>query len=472
MAARGSAASRGRRWLAGGLAVACAWSGTALGAEGFEEDARRTLEALLRVDTSHGNETAALRPIAARLEQAGVKVELLEAAPGRANLVARLPGTGGKRPLLLGAHVDVVPVEGQPWTSPPFTPTEREGYLVARGINDDKAMAAGFVAIVLEAARQKVRLERDLLLVLTADEERGGAEGMGWLVEHRPELREAEYMLGEDGDVQLGPGGEAVQTLWVDVDEKASWSFRLVAKGRGGHSSRPWSDTDPVAQLARALLRVAGHRWPWRVLPVVQGSLRAMAGRSAPALAAALTHAAEGAPSPADEQLLAADPLLNALTRSTCVATMLQAAPAANILPDTAEATVNCRLLPDEVPEAFLAELQRVVGDPEVRVTPLGASPRLPGALGVDQAFLAAVRRVAATQWPGAEVVPTIATGGSDARFLRRYGVKAFGVGRLPGTAEELRLGHAGHGADERRLVRWIPGYFRYLKALVVEVAR
>jgi acetylornithine deacetylase/succinyl-diaminopimelate desuccinylase-like protein len=293
-----------RGLLAAYLALAFVSGGAALGAESMEEDARRTLDALLRVDTSHGNETAALAPLAARLEQAGVKVEILESAPGRGNLVARLPGTGAKRPLLLGAHVDVVPVEGQPWTSPPFTPTERDGYLVARGVNDDKAMAAGFVAIVLEAARQKVRLQRDLLLVLTADEERGGAGGMGWLVEHRPELREAEYMVGEDGDVQLAPGGEAVQTVWVDVDEKASWRFRLVVKGRAGHSSRPWTDRDPVAQLARALVRVAEHRFPARALPVVREALRHMAGGSPPALGAALTRAsaATGALAPTDSR--------------------------------------------------------------------------------------------------------------------------------------------------------------------------
>jgi acetylornithine deacetylase/succinyl-diaminopimelate desuccinylase-like protein len=277
--------------------------------DAFEAEARSLLDELLRVDTSNGHETAALAPLAARLRDAGVEVEVVEPSPGRGNLVARLPGSGKARPIILAAHVDVVPVEGQPWTSPPFTPTERDGYLVARGVNDDKAMAAGFVALVLDLGRRHVRPKRDLVLVLTADEERGGAQGMGWLAENRPALREAEYLLGEDGDVQLSPDGGAVEAVTVDVAEKISWSFRLAVKGRPGHSSRPWTDGDPVLTLARALVKVGAHRFPARVLPVVREALAFEAGRSPAALSAALKRTADaGVLAPDDEPLVAADP--------------------------------------------------------------------------------------------------------------------------------------------------------------------
>ena len=126
----------------------------AVAASPVEVKARQILDEILRVDTSHGNETGALQPLLVRFQRAGVRAQILESAPGRGNLVARLPGTGAMRPLLLLAHIDVVPVEGQPWTVAPFQPTEKDGYLYARGVNDDKAMAAAFSAIALEAARR------------------------------------------------------------------------------------------------------------------------------------------------------------------------------------------------------------------------------------------------------------------------------------------------------------------------------
>src|SRR5438045_2197981 len=156
------------------LALAC----VALAATAVETEARQILDQLLRVDTSHGNETAALQPVLARFQQAGIRAQILESAPGRGNLIARVPGTGKKRPLLLLAHIDVVPVEGQPWTVPPFQPTEKEGFLFARGVSDDKAMAAAFTAIALEAARSPQKLSRDLIVALTAGEETGGLVGV------------------------------------------------------------------------------------------------------------------------------------------------------------------------------------------------------------------------------------------------------------------------------------------------------
>src|SRR3982750_3780319 len=170
------------------LALTC----VALAATAVETEAREILDRLLRVDTSQGNETAALQPVLARFQEAGVKAQILESAPGRGNLIARVPGSGKKRPLLLLAHVDVVPVEGQPWTVEPFTPTEKEGFLYGRGVSDDKAMAAAFVAIALEQARSQKPLSRDLIVALTAGEETGGAAGVRWLVQNHRDLLDAE----------------------------------------------------------------------------------------------------------------------------------------------------------------------------------------------------------------------------------------------------------------------------------------
>src|SRR5438552_17073415 len=155
------------------LALTC----TLLAATPVESEAREILNELLRVDTSHGNETAALKPMLDRFQKAGVPAQLIESAPGRGNLVARVRGTGAKKPLLLLAHIDVVPVEGQPWTVPPFEPTERDGFLWGRGVGDDKSMAAAITAVTLDLARKKTRLARDVIVALTAGEERGGFAG-------------------------------------------------------------------------------------------------------------------------------------------------------------------------------------------------------------------------------------------------------------------------------------------------------
>src|SRR5438445_11333817 len=171
----------------------------AVAASPVEAEARQILAEILCVDTSHGNETVAVQPLLVRGQRAGVRAQILESAPGRGNLVARVPGTGAMRPLLLRAHVDVVPVEGQPWSVPPFQPTEKDGYLYARGVSDDKAMASAFAAIALEAARSQQKLGRDLIVALTAGEETGGLAGARWLAQHHRDPNDPELAPNQGG---------------------------------------------------------------------------------------------------------------------------------------------------------------------------------------------------------------------------------------------------------------------------------
>src|SRR5271170_6286931 len=192
----------------------------------FVDDTRSTLEALVAVDTSHGHETDALRPIADRL-RASMPVELVESAPGRGNLVARYKGSGAKRPLLLIAHVDVVPVEGQPWTVAPFQITEKDGFLYGRGVNDDKGMAAVIVALADEMARTKPVLSRDVIFALTAGEETGGASGAQWLAQNRKDLIDAEIALNEGGHARLDDEGNRITEVDLGVAEKTFQSYRF-----------------------------------------------------------------------------------------------------------------------------------------------------------------------------------------------------------------------------------------------------
>src|SRR2546428_2915538 len=300
------------------LALTCA----ALAAGPVETEAREILDQLLRVDTSHGNETAALRPLLARFERAGIQAQILESAPGRGNLVARVRGTGARRPLLLLAHVDVVPVEGQPWTVPPFQPTEKDGYLYARGVSDDKAMASAFAAIALEAARSQQKLGRDLILALTAGEETGGLAGARWLAQNHRDLIDAELALNEGGALIVKPDLSRMESVQIGVAEKIFQSYGLSVKGKGGHSSVPPTDFDPVVTLSRALQRIGELRFPAKVLPESREGIALQAAREKPPPPTALGHVVQtGAVSPQADAVLSKDRLGDPQGRTTRAAT-------------------------------------------------------------------------------------------------------------------------------------------------------
>ena len=450
------------------LALTCA----ALAASPVETEAREILDQLLRVDTSHGNETAALRPLLARFEQAGVKAQLIESAPGRGNLVAWVRGTGAKRPLLLLAHIDVVPVEGQPWTVPPFQPTEKDGYLYARGVSDDKAMAAAFTAIALEAARNRQKLARDLIVALTAGEETGGLVGARWLAQNHRQMIDAELALNEGGALVVSDDLSRMESVQIGVAEKTFQSFGLTVKGKGGHSSVPPTDVDPVVTLARALQRVGELRFPAKVLPESREGIALMARHEKPPLSTALDHVAQtGTVSPQDDAVVGKDRLANAQVRTTCVTTMLRASPQDNVLPTTAEATVNCRILPDETREQTQARLAQAIGDPAVVVKPLediGFAKPSPISGPVNEAIHAAAR----TLWGDVAVSHSMGAGATDSRHLREIGIQSYGLGGAPGTQEDQRAGRAAHGADERRPIRWMGDGVRFLREVTLLLAR
>lgn len=434
--------------------------------------ARSTLSTLVAVDTSHGHETELLRPIAERFRAAGLAVELLESAEGRGNLVARYKGTGKKRPLLLIAHVDVVPVEGQPWTVPPFQITEKDGFLFGRGVNDDKGMAAVMVAIALEMAKTKPALSRDVIFALTAGEETGGAPGARWLAQNHKELIDAEIALNEGAGERLDDTAARIVEVGIGAAEKTFQDYKVVVKGKGGHSSIPPTDSDPVLTLAKALVKIAEYRFPPRVLPAVRDEIAVEAKLESGPLATAMTKiAASGKVSPEDEAVIAKDRVVNAHLRTTCVTTQLVGSPQDNVLPTSAEATVNCRILPDETPEQTLATLRQVIADPAVEVSVVGDfgfGPYSP----VDGEVPAAMRKVSAKLWPGAPVVPTMSTGATDSRHLRAIGIRAYGIGVSPISKPEALAGRSAHGPDERRPARWLGDGVRYLKAVTYELAR
>jgi len=434
---------------------------------------RAILDELVKVDTSHGNETQLLRPVKARLAAAGITGEIIESGPGRGSYVGRIKGTGAKKPLILLAHVDVVPVDGQPWTTKPFVPTEKDGYLYGRGVNDDKGMAASIIVVAEELAKRKPRPSRDVIIMLTAGEETGGTVGVRWLVEHRKDLfGDAEIALNEGGSLLVGADGD-IRSVGIGVAEKTFQSFRLTVKGKGGHSSQPPTDGDAATTLSRALVKVGEHSFPMRVLPQVKDSLSHSSQREKSPLGPALAHAVASAPkvSPADEKIIATDRTYNALLRTTCVTTMLKGSPQDNVLPTEVEAVVNCRILPGETVSQTQKILADLVADKGVTIAPydeVGEGP----IEDLSGDVVAAVKVAAGKVFPTSHVVGTMSTGATDSRHLRGAGIHSFGISTSAVALDDVRKGLVAHGPDERRLVKWIDKGTEFLRVTVDELVK
>jgi len=434
----------------------------------YEAEDRQILEELVATDTSHGNETKALEPIAERYKRAGVPVQILESGPGRGNLIARLKGEGKKKPILLIAHIDVVPVEGQPWTVPAFTPTEKDGFLSGRGVNDDKAMAAAIVATTLEMARAKAPLSRDVIVALTAGEETGGMAGARWLAEKHKDLIDAEVALNEGGALRVDDAMTKVEQVSIGVSEKQFQSYRLIVRGNGGHSSVPPVENDPATVLARALVKIGEHRFPARLLPEVKNVLSAEIARAKPENVAALKHVVASAPkiAPQDDKVLSKERIYNAQIRTTCVTTMLQGSPQDNVLPTTAEATVNCRVLPGETLADTQASLAKAMGNPAIEIVPgpsFGESPGSPA----DGEVFDAVKKVSGSMLGGPPVLASMVSGATDSRYLRAVGIRSYGISPVAGSLREIMASHMAHGPDERAPVKWIGEGAKFFRELV-----
>jgi acetylornithine deacetylase/succinyl-diaminopimelate desuccinylase-like protein len=429
---------------------------------------RDLLGELVAADTSNppGNEARAVALGARRLAAAGIPYEVSEFAPGRENLIARLRGSGAKRPLLVLAHTDVVGAEGQSWTSDPHRMVERDGFLVGRGVLDDLGMAAVALEVVVLLAEARVPLERDVILAWTGNEESGGS-GIGWQLEQHPESLDAEIALNEGGLPLLDADGR-IRQIEMQAAEKLYQDFTVVAEGPTGHSSVPMPG-NPIYRIARALDRLAAHAFPARLLPVTRAWLAARAPLETTERAAAMRAvAASGSDLPADAlAVLEADPILAATLRTTCVATMVEGGTRVNALPARATANVNCRILPDETTADVERQLATVFDDPSLTVTPtrdFGHAPASP----LEGTVPDAIRSVTRAMWPEAAIVPFLGRGASDSRHLRARGVASYGLSPIPVAEAEARRAH---GIDERIPAASLRPAVEYLYRLVVELA-
>jgi acetylornithine deacetylase/succinyl-diaminopimelate desuccinylase-like protein len=418
--------------------------------------------------TATGDTGKAADAMAARLRAAGfaeTDVHVFKPAPRKGNLVARLRGSGAKKPMLLLAHIDVVDAKREEWSMDPFVLNEKDGYFYGRGTEDDKAMAAIFVANLIRYRQERLRPQRDIILALETDEEIGDANKLGirWLLEHQRPLIDAEFALNEGGDVGTKHGRPLRHV--VQTAEKVYVNYRLEVTNRGGHSALPRKD-NAIYRLADGLARLARYDFPVKLNETTRLWFARSAATETPQAAADMRALAAGRADAAAIERLSADPSLNARMRTTCVATMLEGGHALNALPQLARANVNCRVLPGESITELEVTLAQVLADYDIKVTrAYEPTPSAPSPLRPD--IIGPMEKLTAKFWPGIPLIPSMSAGATDGAFLRNAGIPTYGHSGLASDIDDVRA----HGRDERLAVKAFDDGLEYLYLLVKTLA-
>ena len=419
----------------------------------LREEVVTHLTRLIQIDTTNppGNEMVLARYLDQALRDAAIETHLFEPVAGRAALVGRLRAAPpNKPPVLLLAHMDVVGVARESWTTNPFGGDVIDGYVYGRGAIDDKGMLAvnlmTLVALQRLVSKGKARLTRDVVFVATSDEEAGGTIGTEWLIENHPELVRAEFALNEGGRIRVVDGKPLYAA--IQCAEKVSNVVTVTATGPGGHASVPLPG-NPVARLARAISLISEHREAVVLLPTTR---EFFAGLSKvwpdPADRAAM---ADLASEDTDRQrrgarALSATPLFDAAIRTGISPTILQAGLRHNVIPTEARAVLSVRTLPGESIDAVVERLATLVNDPAVHLEISHRGHDAPPSPSTSAAF-AALRDSLHEIDQSIAAVPYLSTGATESAFLRRWGVPTYGILPFPLTMDdESRM----HGHDER----------------------
>jgi acetylornithine deacetylase/succinyl-diaminopimelate desuccinylase-like protein len=444
-------------------------SQTALSPE--HQAARDIFKQLIEInttDTPAGNVTTAAEAMAERFRAAGWAAEDIHVdgpLPNKKNLVVRLHGRGGGKPILFIAHLDVVQALPQDWSMDPFKFNEVDGFFYGRGTSDIKQGDTILVANFIRLKKEGWVPARDLIIALTADEEGGESNGAQWLAKNHREWIDAEYSINTDaGDFETKHGKRML--LGMQTSEKNYVDFRLEVKSNGGHSSRPVKD-NAIYHLSQGLARLAEFDFPVSLNETTRGYFERTAALESPTTGADFRAVAGSAHTKAEEaaKRLSQSAFFNALLRTTCVATRLEGGHANNALPQTATANVNCRMLPQDSLQNVQATLKRVLGDNRIVVSVSGEALPAP-ASAINPAIVNKLEALSKKLYGGLPVVPVMDTGASDGKYLRIAGIPTYGV---PGVFEDVDDVRA-HGKDERIGVKdfydGVDFYYEFMKFL------
>ncbi len=443
----------------------CSAQQPAFNSEQAKNEAVKFLTELVKIDTSNppGNETRAAEYIKNVLANEGITAHIFESAPGRGTLVARLKGNGNKKPLLLMAHLDVVGVERDKWTVDPFAGVIKDGYLYGRGAIDDKSMDAANLEVFLQLHRQKLPLDRDVILLAEAGEEGTTQFGIDFMVASHWNEIECEYALNEGGGIPEENG--KVQYVAVATTEKVPRGFSLVAHGTSGHGSVPRLD-NAIAHLAAAVDKVARWEAPMRLNETTRRFFRQMAGISPPEQAAIYRNIEDRA---AQQKLHATNPGYYSMLRTSLVPTIIKGGFRSNVIPAEAEARFDVRALPDENMDALKAQLTQLIDDPAIKIVDAETAHARPAPVTsrLDTEGFRALERAQQKVFPGVPTIPMMQDGATDAAQLRVKGVQAYDIGTVFSSEDLKRI----HGNDERIDIEGFGKFVHFLYEATVDLA-
>jgi acetylornithine deacetylase/succinyl-diaminopimelate desuccinylase-like protein len=405
----------------------------------LREETAGLLQDLIRMDTVNppGNETAAAEHLRTYLESNGVACELYAKVPDRANLVARIPGSGDGPRLLLLSHTDTVLADPQEWELDPWSGEVRDGQVWGRGALDMKGQVAASAVAIASLAREGFEPSGDLIFAACADEEVGAGFGLQWLVQAHPDAVRAEYCINEGGGDRLILDGRVFYVC--STAEKMSAPFRLTVRGRSGHASRPGVADNALVKTAPLIERLGAFRDEPEVGPEVAAFLQTVCG-AVPPPEEAITAARRVHP-------LAGD-IVEPLLGTTLAPTMVEASKKRNVIPNRCELTVDCRILPGHTQDEVEAKVAGLLGGAEYELEWIEAqggtrSPVETPLWDVIESFVTEVE-------PDAQAVPLLVAGFTDSHWVRdAFGTVAYGFFPMRTMGSEL-AGRLIHSADER----------------------
>ena len=437
---------------------------------------RETLEqfqALLRLDTRNppGNERIAADYLKRVFDREGIPAHILALDSNRSNVVARLKGTGRKRPLLILGHTDVVTVDTTKWTRPPFAATRDGGYVYGRGTVDDKDNVTAGLMTMLLLKRLNVPLDRDVIFLAESGEEGTTRVGIGFVTSQHMDDIDAEYCLAEGGGATRIGG--AVKYATVQTLEKRSRGITLIAHGVAGHGSVPL-ESNAIVHLGGAVARIGAWRPEIRLNETTRAYFERLAALSPPDVAKhyrGVLSSDSAVRRAADDWLYHNEPRHSSMLRTSVSPNIIAGGYRSNVIPSEATATLDVRMVPDEDPDRFLEQVRKIVNDSAVEVRfpssfgrPKGVDSRLDSE--AFKAIESAVRRVY-----GVPAIPVMGTGATDMSFVRAKGVQCFGIGPAV-DMEDGPLGFGAHSDQERILESELHRFVRFNWDIVTSLAR
>ena len=434
------------------------------------EEAINHLVNLVRIDSSNppGNETEVANYLEASLDAEGIDSEMFALDPARANLVTRIKGNGSKKPILIMGHTDVVGVQAERWTEPPFSGLRKDGWIYGRGTLDDKDNVTAGLMLMIMLKRYGVELDRDIIFLAESGEEGTPEVGINFMVEHHWDKIEAEFCLAEGGSNILEDSG--VTVVGIQSTEKKPRRATLVATGTAGHGSRPRPD-NAITAIARAVAKAGEWQTEVRLNQTTRSYFERLAEMSGPEEAWRYRNIENPEETEAIQQhFLENDLYLYSILRTSVVPTIIDGGFRKNVIPSQASAVLDIRMLPDEDVDAFYDKLRALIDDPQIEVVPEPIyRPEAPPS-PIDNEMFQTLERVANRMYPEATVLPQMSTGATDMAQVRAMGVPSYGIGATR-TVAEINSGNGAHSDNERVSEESVRQLVQFIWHTIIEIA-